>query len=98
VVRRNHLNIKCIKQSMSKAIAGIRLITYNYKFIGSIFGEATVNSCFNQFHFMGRSAFNVSGKRNTTSVCDCYDLGDFTALCLADSKIPFFAGAMLPFI
>jgi hypothetical protein len=45
---------------------------------------------------VGRSAFNVSGDRKTRSVCDCHDLGAFAALCLADSKTPFFAGAKLP--
>jgi hypothetical protein len=47
---------------------------------------------------VGRSAFNVSGDRNTRSVCDCHDLGAFAALCLADSKTPFFAGAKDPSI
>jgi len=41
------------------------------------------------FHFMGRCAFNVSGDRKTSSVCDGHDLGAFAALCLADSKAPF---------
>jgi hypothetical protein len=43
-----------------------------------------------------RSAFHVSGDRKTRSVCDGHDLGAFAALCLADSKTPFFAGAKLP--
>jgi hypothetical protein len=45
---------------------------------------------------MGRSAFNVSGDRKTSSVCDGHDLGAFAALCLADSKTPFFAGTKVP--
>jgi hypothetical protein len=45
---------------------------------------------------MGRSALNVSGDRKTSSVCDGHDLGAFAALCLADSKTPFFAGTKVP--
>jgi hypothetical protein len=37
---------------------------------------------------MGRSAFNVSGDRKTSSVCDGHDLGAFAALCLAGTKVP----------
>ncbi len=95
-VRGNHLNLAFIKQSLIKAIAVISLVTD--KFIGSILGKAAVNCFFNQFHFMWRSAFNVSGDRKTRSVCDCHDLGAFAAFCLADSKTPFFAGAKLPSI
>jgi hypothetical protein len=47
---------------------------------------------------MGRSTFHVSGDRNTSSVCNCHDLGAFAALCLADSKTPFFAGTKVPSI
>ena len=93
-VRCNHFNIAFIKKSLVKAIAIIGLITD--EFIRGILGKATVYRRLNQFHFMGRSAFNVSGDRNTRSVCDCHDLGTFAALCLADSKTPFFAGAKLP--
>jgi hypothetical protein len=45
---------------------------------------------------VGRSAFNVSGDRKTRYVCDRHDLGAFAALCLANSKTPFFAGTKLP--
>jgi hypothetical protein len=45
---------------------------------------------------MGRSAFHMSGDRKTRSVCDGQDLGAFAALCLADSKTPFFASAKQP--
>jgi hypothetical protein len=47
---------------------------------------------------MWRSAFNVSGDRKTSSVCDGHDLGALAALCLADSKTPFFAGTKVPSI
>jgi hypothetical protein len=45
---------------------------------------------------VGRSAFNVSGDRKTRYVRDRHDLGTLAALCLADSKTPFFAGTKLP--
>ena len=95
-VRGNHLNLALIHQALIQVIAVIRLVTD--KSIGSISGKAAVNCFFNQFHFMGRSAFNVSGDRKTRSVCDCHDLGAFATLRLADSKTPFFAGAKLPSI
>ena len=91
---RYHFDLAIIKQSLVKAITVIRFIAYD--FIRSIFSKPAVNCIFNQFHLMGRSAFNVSGDRNTRSVCDCHDFGAFAALCLADSKTPFFAGAKLP--
>jgi hypothetical protein len=47
---------------------------------------------------MGRSAFNVSGDRKTSSVCNCHDLGSLAALCLANRKTPFFAGTKVPSI
>ena len=93
-MKRYHFNIALIKQSLIKTIAVIRFVANN--FIWRILGKATVNRFFNQFHFVGRSAFNVSGDRNTRSVCDCHDLGAFAAFCLADSKTPFFAGAKVP--
>ena len=93
-MRRYHFNIAFIKQSLIKTITVIGFITN--EFIRSILGKATVYCRFNQFHFVRRSAFNVSGDRNTRSVCDCHDLGSLAALCLADSKTPFFAGAKDP--
>ena len=95
-MRRYHFNIALIKQSLVKVITVVGFVAN--KFIRSILGKATVYGCFNQFHFVGRSAFNVSSDRNTRSVCDCHDLGAFAALCLADSKTPFFAGTKLPSI
>ena len=93
-MRRDHLDITLIKQSLIKFVAIIRFVTD--KSIRSVCGKTAVNRSLNQFHFMGRSAFNVSGDRKTRSVCDCHDFGAFAAFCLADSKTPFFAGAKLP--
>ena len=89
-----HFNVTIIKQTLVKFITVIGFVAY--EFIRGIFSKTTVYGCFNKFHFMGRSAFNVSGDRKTSSVCDCHDLGAFAALCLADSKTPFFAGTKLP--
>ena len=93
-MRRYHLNITFLKQSLIKSVAVIRLVAN--QFIRSILRKTAVNRFFDQFHFVGRSAFNVSGDRKTRSVCDCHDLGALATLCLADSKTPFFAGANDP--
>jgi hypothetical protein len=92
----NQFNGAVFKQLLIKFIAVISLIAD--KFIRGIFREAAVDSRLNQFYFMGRSAFNVSGDRKTSSICDCHDLGALAALCLADSKTPFFAGTNVPSI
>jgi hypothetical protein len=91
---RDHFNATFIAKRLIKFVAIVGLIPDN--FIRGIFGKTTVNSGFDQFHLMGRSAFNVSGDRKTRSVCDGHDLGAFAAFRLADSKTPFFAGAKLP--
>ena len=93
-MRRNHFNAAIIQKPLIKSIAVIGLIANDA--IRSILGKAAVDGRFNQRYFMGRSAFNVSGDRNTSSVCDGHDLGAFAALCLADSKTPFFAGTKVP--
>lgn len=93
-MRRHHLDITLVKQSLVKFIAVVGFVPY--QFIRSILSKTTINGCFNQFHLMGRSAFNVSGDRKTSSVCDGQDLGAFAAFCLANSKTPFFAGTKVP--
>ncbi len=72
-------------------IAVVRLVTN--QLIRGILCKAAVNRIFDKFYFVGRSAFNESGDRKTSSVCDCHDLGAFVTLCLGDSKHPFFTGA-----
>jgi len=91
---RNHFNATSLEKLLIKAIAIIGFIAN--KLVRSIPSKTAVYSCLDKLYFMGRSAFNVSGDRKTSSVCDCHDLGAFAALCLADSKTPFFAGAKLP--
>ena len=93
-VRRDHLNATLIQKLLIKTVAVIGFIAY--KLVRRIPGKTAVNCCLNKLYFMGRSAFHVSGDRKTTSVCDCQDLGAFAALCLANSKTPFFAGAKQP--
>jgi hypothetical protein len=92
----NQFNSAVFTKPLIKAIAVIRFIADNP--VRGIFREATVDGLLNQLYFMGRSAFNVSGDRKTSSVCDCHDLGALAALCLADSKTPFFAGTKVPSI
>jgi len=93
-VRRDHFNATILHKLLIKTITVIGFIAD--KFVRCIPGKATVDCFLNELHLMGRSAFHVSGDRKTTSVCDCHDLGAFAALCLADSKTPFFAGAKQP--
>ena len=93
-VRRDHLNTALSQKLMIKFVAIICFIAN--KLVRCIPGKTTVDSSLNKPYFMGRSAFHMSGDRKATSVCDCHDLGAFAALCLADSKTPFFAGAKQP--
>ena len=93
-MRCNHFNTAFIRKSIIKAITVVCFITNNA--IRCVLRKTAVDGRINQLYFMGRSAFNVSGDRKTSSVCDCHDLGAFAAFCLADSKTPFFAGAKLP--
>ena len=93
-MRRYHFNATLLKKLAIKAIAIIGFIAN--KFVRSILSKTAVDSCLDKLYFMGRSTFHMSGDRKTTSVCDGQDLGAFAALCLADSKTPFFAGAKQP--
>jgi hypothetical protein len=95
-VRGNHFNAALMQEALIKAIAVIGLIANNV--LRSISRKAAVDGCLSQGYLMGRSALNVSGDRNTSSVCDGHDLGAFAALCRADSKTPFFAGTKVPSI
>jgi len=93
-MRGNHFNATIIQKPLIKSIAIIGLIAHNA--IRSIGREAAVDGRLNQLYLMGRSALNLSGDRNTRSVCDGHDLGAFAALGLADSKTSFFAGTKVP--
>ena len=90
----NHFNATFLKKPLVKSIAVICLITND--FIRRILSKAAVYCDRHQGYFVGRSTFHVEGDRNTRSVCDCHDLGALAALCLADSKTPFFAGTNVP--
>ena len=93
-VRRDHLNAAFSQKLMIKFIAIICFIAN--KLVRCMPGKTTIDSCLNKLYLMGRSAFHMSGDRKTSSVCDGHDLGALAALCLADSKTPFFAGAKQP--
>ena len=95
-MRCDHVNATVFIKLLVKFIAVIRLIAN--KSVRGIFRKTAIDGGFNQFYFMGRSAFNVSGDRKTSSVCDCHDLGALAAFRLADSKTPFFAGTNVPSI
>ena len=90
----NHLNAALIQKLLIKSVAIIGFIAN--KLIRRIAGKTAVDGCLNKLYFMGRSAFHMSGDRKARSVCDCQDLGALAALCLANSKTPFFAGAKQP--
>jgi hypothetical protein len=93
-VRGYQLNAALIKKALIQFIAVIGLIPN--KPVRGICRKAAVNCRLHQRYFMGRSALNVSGDRKTSSVCDGHDLGALAALCLADSRTPFFAGTKVP--
>ena len=93
-MRGDHFNASALKKISIKFVTIVGFIAN--KLIRCVPRKATIDGIFNQPHFVRRSAFNVSGDRNTRSVCDGHDLGAFAAFCLADSKTPFFAGAKLP--
>jgi hypothetical protein len=92
----DHLNASALFEMLIKTIAIVSFITNQS--LGGLNNKAAFNDGFNQFYFVGRSTLHVSGDRKTRSVCDCHDLGAFAALCLADSKTPFFAGTKVPSI
>ena len=94
LVWRYHLNAILIFQPLIKRVAIIGFITYQK--IRCFVQKPFVDCLFNQFHFVRRGTFDISGDRKTTSVCNCHDLGAFSALRIADKTTPFFAGLKLP--
>ena len=93
-VRCNHLDSAVMEKPLIQPIAIVGLVANEP--IRSKLGKSTIDGGLDQLHFVGRSAFHVDGDRNTSSVCDGHDLGAFAALCLADSRAPFFAGTKVP--
>jgi hypothetical protein len=90
---RNHFDALLIMQSLIKIIAVVGFITYHT--IRCIIQKTVVDGLINQFYFMGRGAFDMSGDRKTRSVCNCHDLGALPAFRIADST-PLFCGAEAP--
>jgi hypothetical protein len=68
---------------------------YRNKLVWSMPRKTAVNICLDKLYFVARSAFHMSDERKARILCDGHDLGAFAALCFADSKTPFFAGAKL---
>lgn len=94
LVWRYQFNVFFFFQALIKRVAVICFIAYQT--IRSFIHKSVVDSLINQFHFVGRGAFDMSGDRKTRSVCNCHDLGAFPAFRIADSTTPFFAGLKLP--
>ena len=95
-IRSNHFNAPVLFQLGIKLIAVVCFIPD--KALRQFVGEASVQSCLNQSHFMRRRACHVYGERNTSSVRHCHDLGTLAALCFTNGTTPFFAGAKVPSI
>jgi hypothetical protein len=93
-MRRNQFDPAFFSQALIKFITVISLVANDH--VRRIGGKTAIHRIFNKPHFVGRSAFNVSGDRKTRYGCDRHDLGAFAALGLADSKTPIFAGTKLP--
>ena len=93
-MRGDQFNTPVIKKCAIQLITVVCLIAD--QLVRSILCKAAINRFLDKLHFMGRSAFNVSGDRKTSSVCDGHDLGALAAFCLADSKTLFFAGTKVP--
>ena len=62
-MRRNQFNVSVLRKLLVKFVAVIGLVAD--KPIRGIWGKTTIYRRLNQLHFMGRSAFNVSGDRKT---------------------------------
>jgi len=95
LVRRNHLDAQA-GQPLIQWVAVIGLVA------DEPFGQPEEKTApeggLDQFHFMRRSTFHVSGDRKTRSVCNGHDFCAFAPLRFAHSGAPFFAGAKVPSI
>ena len=61
-------------------------------------GAAVLEDLLDESDFVGRSARNAQGDRKTVAVCNCQDLGPFSALRFTNKSPPFFAGEKVPSI
>jgi len=95
LMRRDHFDAQA-GQRLVQAIAVIGLVADEP--FGQPEEKTAPEGSLDQFHFMRRSTFHVSGDRKTRSVCNGHDLRAFAPLRLAHSGAPFFAGAKVPSI
>jgi hypothetical protein len=86
-VRSNQINATLLQKALIKPITVVSLIANEA--IRSMWGKAVVKGRLHQLYFMGLSAFNVSGDRKTSSVCDGHDLGPLPRLVLPTAGPPF---------
>ncbi len=84
---RDHFNTTFIAQLLIKAITVIGFITN--EFIRSILSKSAVYGFLDQFHFVGRSAFNVSGDRNTRASAIAMILVPLPRFVLPTARPPF---------
>jgi hypothetical protein len=64
--------------------------------LGEGVDETLSEQVFDESDFMGRSARNPDRDRKTVAVCNCHDLGPFSALRLTNTSAPFLAPAKVP--
>ena len=95
-MRGNHFYPSHAHKPLIEAVAVIGFVSD--ELIRGMFDKTPVDHIIDQGHFVWRSGCHVCGDRITKSVRDCHDFGSFTALCLADSRTPFFAGTKVPSI
>jgi len=95
LMRRNHFDAQA-GQRLIQGIAVIGLVAD--KLFGQPEEKTAPQGGLDQFYFMRRSTFHVSGDRKTRSVCNGHDLGAFAPFRFAHSGAPFFTGAKVPSI
>src|SRR6476469_4550125 len=89
MVWRDHLDTVVLQQAFVEGIAVIGAVAdQSFREVGE---ESFVESGFDEFGFMRRSAGHVHGERKTMAVADCHDCAAFTASSRADGGAPFFA-------
>ena len=93
-VGRDHLDSPIIPEGFVQRVAVVSLVADEP--FWHIFEKSLLNGGLDQFHLVRRGAFDINGDRKTRRVCNCHDLGAFSAFRRADKKAPFFAGTKDP--
>lgn len=91
---RNHVCAKLIEQFLIERIAIVGLVSHQA--LRNISDESLLQRLTDQFHFSWASTLGAYGHRKTMAVCNCHDLGAFSAFSLSHTEPPFLAGAKLP--